>query len=368
MLKFGFTTGSCAAAAAKAAALMVFEKRKIEYVSIYTPKGIEFEAYILNADIDERCASCAVRKYAGDDPDVTDGTLIYVEVRLTDKIGVNIDGGAGVGRVTKAGLWQKIGEAAINKVPMQMIKDEVESVFKIYGYGGGADVIISVPEGEEIAKSTFNPRLGIEGGISILGTSGIVEPMSERALIDAIGAEIKVKKANEGDILLLSPGNYGIDFVNRTYGIDIDKALKCSNYIGAAFDMALEAGFKGALLIGHIGKLVKLAGGIMDTHSKNADCRMEIISANTALLSDDISLVREIMGCTTTDEAIVLLDRSGKLKPVMENIIQKAHFYLNNRVSGKMETAVIMFSNEFGILGKTDNALKFLNEIKENKE
>lgn len=368
MLKYGFTTGSCAAAAAKAAAIMVFKKRKIEYVSIHTPKGIEFEADILDTDIGKQCASCAVRKYAGDDPDVTDGTLVYAEVRLTDRIGLSVDGGVGIGRVTKAGLWQNIGEAAINRVPMQMIKDEVESVFKLYGYSGGADIIISVPEGKELAKSTFNPRLGIVDGISILGTSGIVEPMSERALIDAIEAEIKVKKANEGDILLLSPGNYGIDFINKTYGIDIDKALKCSNYIGAAFDMALEAGFKGALLIGHIGKLVKLAGGIMDTHSKNADCRIEIISSNTALLSDDIYLVREIMGCTTTDEALGLLYSSGKLKPVMEKIIQKAQFYLNNRVNGKMETAVIMFSNKYGILGKTDNALKFLNKIKENKK
>lgn len=364
MLRYGFTTGSCAAAAAKAAALMLLGKKKIEYVDIYTPNGTEFETEVLEASIGEDSASCAVRKYSGDDPDVTDGMLIFAEVSFKDGTETVIDGGEGIGRVTKAGLWQKIGEAAINKVPREMIEKEVREVFDLYGREDGAKVIISAPEGRRIAERTFNPRLGIEGGISILGTSGIVEPMSEKALLDAIGAEMGVKRANEGNILLMTPGNYGADFIKNTYGIDIDRGLKCSNFIGATLDMALEKGFKGVLLVGHIGKLVKTAGGIMDTHSRNADCRMEILAANSARYTDDINTVRGIMSCLTTDEAVGILSQKGILEPVMRDITEKALFYMKKRVGDKLDIGIIIFSNELGVLGKSDNADAMLEIIK----
>ncbi|MCD8036935.1 MAG: cobalt-precorrin-5B (C(1))-methyltransferase CbiD, partial [Clostridiales bacterium] len=307
---------------------------------------------------------CAVKKYAGDDPDVTDGILVYAEVRLTENKGIMIDGGEGVGRVTKAGLWQNIGEVAINKVPRQMIEKEICDAFELYNYNGGAQVIISVPGGEAIAEKTFNPRLGIVGGISILGTSGIVEPMSEKAIVDTINAEMKVKKANEGNILLMTPGNYGTGFINDTYGIDIDKALKCSNFIGLSLDMAAENGFEAVLLVGHIGKLVKLAGGIMDTHSKNADCRMEILAANTLRHTENIDILRKIADCATTDAALEILNEYQLLEKVMDDVTQKALFYMKKRVKEKLEVGIVIFSNELGLLGESENTGALIRKIR----
>ncbi|GFI62582.1 cobalt-precorrin-5B C(1)-methyltransferase [Clostridiales bacterium] len=366
MAKYGFTTGSCAAAAAKAAAVMALEKRKIEYISLTTPKGIEFETEIFDAEIDKSSATCAVKKYAGDDPDITDGLLIYATITLKDYDGIDIDGGKGVGRVTKAGLWQKIGEAAINKIPREMIKCEVAKIFDLYGHKGGAKVIISVPNGENVAKKTLNPALGIVGGISILGTSGIVEPMSTRAILDSIDIEMKVKRVNDGKTLIMTPGNYGAEFIKNNYGIEIDRALKCSNFIGEAVDMAVEKGFSQILLIGHVGKLIKLSGGIMDTHSRNADCRIELMTAAALNYTDDINILKSIAKCKTTEAAIDILHEEDILEPTMELIMNKADYYINKRAQNKIEIGLIMFSNENGVLGKTNSALKILETIKEN--
>ncbi len=363
-LKSGYTTGTCVTIGARAAIRMIFEQKIITEESVLTPKGIKIQADILQSEFKRNYASCAVKKYSGDDPDVTDGILLFTSVTLKKEREIVIDGGKGVGRVTKAGLWQEIGQAAINKVPMQMIMQSVMELFDEYGYEGGADIVITVPQGEEIAKKTFNPRLGIEGGISILGTSGIVEPMSEQAIIDTIKAELRVKRANEGNYVMLAPGNYGIDFIRDTYKVDLNRAVKCSNYIGEALDYCVAQQFKCVVLIGHIGKLVKLAGGIMNTHSSNADGRMEILAANTAKVSDNISLIRQVLDCNTTDEALKLLIDAGVCKSVMEKIIQKAAFYINNRVKGQIETAVIMFSGVYGILGQSTNAAGLMNSFK----
>lgn len=362
-LKFGFTTGTCAAAAAKAAAKMIFEQKEIDKESIVTPKGIIAEMKITGQEIGKRQAKCAVKKYSGDDPDVTDGLLIFARVKLNDKKIIMVDGGEGVGRITKKGLSADIGEAAINKVPKEMIIKNVSDVLKKYCYDKGADVIISVPAGAEIAKKTFNPRLGIIGGISILGTSGIVEPMSERAIIDTIKAEISVKKENDGDYIMISPGNYGVEFIKNNFNADLNKSVKCGNFIGEAIGAAADKEFKGILLIGHIGKFIKLAGGIMNTHSLNADGRMEILAANTALVCSDINVIRNIMKCSLTDEAIKIIKDTGVLDEVMKIIVEKAIFYVNNRLKKDIETGIIIFSNVYGLLGKSGNAESMLKKI-----
>lgn len=363
-LKKGYTTGTCATIAAKAAAEMLFLGKKIEKESIITPSGVKVECDIINIELKKNAVSCGVKKYSGDDPDVTNGILIYAEVKLKKERELSLDGGIGVGRVTKSGLQQKIGEAAINKVPRKMILNAVAEAFEKYGYEGGADILISIPEGVEIAKKTFNPRLGIVGGISVLGTSGIVEPMSEQAIIDTIKVEIDVKKANEGDYIMIAPGNYGIDFIKQEFNLDLDKAVKCSNFIGDALDFAVKADFKGVLLIGHIGKLVKLGAGIMNTHSRNADGRMEVFAANTAMVSDNIGLIRKIMECITTDEAIKLLKEENICDRVMERITDKIKFYVDNRVKNEIEIGIIVFSNVYGILGKSSNADDLINRFK----
>ena len=219
-LRLGYTTGSCAAAAAKAAAWMLLSGSKKESIRLLTPKGMELTLAVEDICLSPDCVRCAIRKDSGDDPDITRDTLIYAEVRKTETVGIVIDGGRGVGRVTKPGLDQPVGAAAINSVPRLMIREAVEEVCGLFGYTGGMYVVISAPDGETLAKKTFNPRLGIEGGISILGTTGIVEPMSEQALVDTIHVELRQRREGGADYVLLAPGNYGADYIKGVMGID----------------------------------------------------------------------------------------------------------------------------------------------------
>ena len=366
-MRHGFTTGSCAAAAAKAAAYMLLTGIKKQEITIKTPKGILYHAKLLDIMCGEKEASCAVEKDGGDDPDITTGTWIYAAVSYAaeepkreggkDRAReIIIEGGRGVGRVTKPGLDQPAGSAAINRVPREMIKKEVSEVCDLADYRGSLRVEISVPEGEKLCERTFNPRLGIVGGISILGTSGIVEPVSSRALIDTIQIELRQRRALGYDYVAVSPGNYGLDFMRKTYGYDLDKSVKCSNFIGAAIDMAAELGFQKMLLTGHIGKLIKVAGGIMNTHSKEADCRMELLAAFSLREQADPSLVRKILDCVTTEEAIPFLEESGKLQQVMEAAAERICYYMENRAGGKMKTDCILFSNKYGELAKSRGA------------
>ena len=352
-LRNGYTTGPCAAIAAKASAIMLFTKNVIEKEKIITPKGIEICVKIYNAELKDKMVSCGVKKDAGDDPDITNGVIVYAQVELIDGTEILIDGGIGVGRVTKPGLQQKIGEAAINKVPRQMIENEVAKVFSDIGYEGGAKVIISIPEGVDIAQKTFNPRLGIEGGISVLGTSGIVEPMSEQALIDTILVEMKVKKANGADYLIITPGNYGTDFIKEHMKLDLEQAVKCSNFIGETIDFAMELNLRGILLVGHVGKFVKLAAGIMNTHSKQADGRMDVITANAALEGAPVVVLEKLMDCVSTDEAMKILQETGIMERTMKRIADRIEYYVAQRARGELQTGVVFFSNIYGILGKT---------------
>ena len=367
-MRMGYTTGSCAAGAAKAAALMLLSGERVPYVELLTPKGILLRLKVRDAKRGEGFASCAIEKDGGDDPDATHGLLVYARVSFaTEETSqtVHIDGGPGVGRVTKKGLEQPVGAAAINRVPRRMIEEAVLEICSRYGESRSMQVVISIPGGEEAAKKTFNPRLGILGGLSVLGTSGIVEPMSESALIASIRAEIRMKLANERKYLILVPGNYGTDFLGETWEELLEEAVKCSNFLGEALDSALEEGAKGVLLLGHIGKFVKLAAGIMNTHSRNADGRMEILTAHAAVRGAGQQLCRSLMDCVTTDDALELLQEAGLLSPVMEDLMEWMEFYVNHRCGSGMEIGVLTFSNRQGLLGKTGQADSLLEKLKE---
>ncbi len=374
-MRYGFTTGSCAAAAAKAAAYMLLSGRQKNTITIETPKGIPYTAEILEITRGEKAVQCAVRKDGGDDPDITSGALIYAEVSLTDHTRtqatdtrIHIDGGIGVGRVTKPGLDQPVGNAAINHVPREMIAKEVLEVCDLMDYKGNLQVIISVPEGETIAKQTFNPRLGIVGGISILGTSGIVEPMSNQALLDTIRVELNQRRAEGFDYIAVAPGNYGLDFMKKAYGYDLDKSVKCSNFIGATIDMAVECGFTRMLLTGHIGKLIKVAGGIMNTHSKEADCRMELLSAFAIHEGAGADVAAKILDCVATEEAVRLLREAGKQQEVMDYAMERIMFYLNKRAGGRMQIDCIMYDNTFGELAKSKEADRWFTLLERDAE
>lgn len=374
-MRYGFTTGSCAAAAAKAAAYMLLSGRQKNTITIETPKGIPYTADILEITRGEKAVQCAVRKDGGDDPDITSGALIYAEVSLTDHTRtqatdtrIHIDGGIGVGRVTKPGLDQPVGNAAINHVPREMIAKEVLEVCDLMDYKGNLQVIISVPEGEAIAKQTFNPRLGIVGGISILGTSGIVEPMSNQALLDTIRVELNQRRAEGFDYIAVAPGNYGLDFMKKAYGYDLDKSVKCSNFIGVTIDMAVECGFTRMLLTGHIGKLIKVAGGIMNTHSKEADCRMELLSAFAIHEGAGADVAAKILDCVATEEAVRLLRETGKQQEVMDYAMERIMFYLNKRAGGRMQIDCIMYDNTFGELAKSKEADRWFTLLERDAE
>lgn len=367
-LRFGYTTGSCAAGAARGAAELLLGEDEIEEAELMTPKGILLHLELLDMKRDENAASCAVRKDAGDDPDTTNGILVYAKVEkfqirsdMDDRI--VIDGGTGVGRVTKPGLSQKIGEAAINPVPRAMILQAVEEIADRYHYEGGLKVTISVPEGEKIARKTFNPRLGIVGGISILGTSGIVEPMSEKALIDSIRVEMSQHAAMGEQYMLVTPGNYGADYLREHMALPFEKNIKCSNYVGETIDMAVDMGVKGILFISHIGKFVKVAAGIMNTHSHSADARMEVLCANAIRAGGDLACARSILQCNTTDEALRVLDENHILRETMKEITDRIQFYLDHRSYQQILLGAVIFSNEYGYLGQTEHAAELINKI-----
>ena len=392
-LRRGYTTGTCAAAAARAAAAMLLTGETISQVRIRTPKGPVLDLEIEDIRRSPEAVSCAVRKDSGDDPDVTNHALIYARVGWSDEPGVRIEGGEGVGRVTKPGLDQPVGAAAINSTPRRMIREAVLEAAAEAGRPGadktprGFDVTISVPLGRELAAKTFNPRLGIEGGISILGTSGIVEPMSDRALLETIRTEIRVRSCEGYPVLAAAPGNYGRNFFLETYGFSLDTAVTSSNFIYDTVRMAAEAGFEKLLFIGHIGKLVKVAGGVRNTHSQYGDRRMEILSSITrdcmlkaAMAQKDSSpeaagagacsgeaeesVLTRLADCVATDEAVRILKECGLDKPVLAEMTRRIREVMETWAEGKMQVEVIVFSNVWGELGRTDRALDYMQVIR----
>ena len=355
-LRCGYTTGSCATAASKAAAAMLLTGERIDSVRIDTPKGIVLNLEPLEVMLTADFASCAIRKDSGDDPDDTNGVLVYAKVEKTAEPGIMIEGGVGVGRVTKPGLACAVGGPAINPTPRKMITTEVGKVMTEAGYTGGLKVTISIPAGVEIAKKTFNPRLGIIGGLSVLGTSGIVEPMSEKALVETMYVEIRAQQAAGNKNLLVFFGNYGEDFTRDEMKLDLEGHVTCSNFVGELLDYAVFCGFETLLVIGHSGKLVKVAQGVMNTHSKYADCRTELFALEAMFHGASVEVGKEIYSCLTTDEVTKVLKRENIFEPVIEKVTDKIDFYMQHRVHGKIKTAALMFSNVYGILGKTKYA------------
>lgn len=361
-LRCGHTTGTCAAAAAKAAATALLSNTFPSEVKIVTPGGKELALKVESPSMNDTAARCAVRKDGGDDIDATDGLLVFSEVRRRDDGIFLIDGGEGVGRVTRKGLDQPVGAAAINSVPRLMIDAAVREVCDAFGHTGGADVIVSIPGGRDAAGKTFNPRLGIVDGISVLGTSGIVVPMSNRAITETIKAELSMRYAEGGRNALLVPGNYGMSYL-KDLGLDKETAVMCSNFIGDAVDSACELGFESILIVGNLGKMVKVAGGIMNTHSRNGDCRMEIMAAAAVRSGCDIRTAERILDCITTDDALSILEPAGIMDGTVNILMNKMDFYLRNRVSAGTGIGAAVFSSVYGRIGLTGNAEQIITDM-----
>ena len=365
-LRRGWTTGTCAAAAAEAAALLLLTGRAPVELRLETPGGLTFTLPVEQPHLDGDAAVCTVRKDAGDDPDITNGVGISATVCRAEP-GVAIDGGAGVGRVTRPGLAMPVGAAAINPGPRAQITAALERAARACGYTGGFSVIISAENGEELAKQTYNGHLGVVGGLSILGTSGVVEPMSEKALVDTILLELDSLYAGGQRTAFLCPGNYGADFARDTLGLDLEKAVKCSNFIGEALDHAVFRGFDDILLVGHAGKLVKLAAGVMNTHSSVADGRQEIFTAHAALCGAGRETLEGLMQSISVDACIELLDREHLREPVLARIESEVEKRLALRLRGRGHVEFILFTAKYGILAQSPGAMALCERLRESK-
>lgn len=527
-LRCGLTTGTCAAACAQAAMLRFLTGQLRSEVTVRLPESrkrvqVDVAAAKLHAEIADNRANrgtqqdsdgrsplqqagsvksdlrsseqlvtlavyptadggFATRKDAGDDPDVTNGTEIRAYIQVCDVVVVPegafasadgrlyLTGGVGVGRVTKPGLEQAVGQSAINRVPRQMIFDAVQQVLdafeddekrrtegctpslemenKLKHVDGKPDaeyirskwlnegneksersekpcylITISVPAGAELAQRTFNPMLGIEGGISILGTTGIVEPMSEAAIVatietsirqvlamedaavsktetlrkEEVSADQKAETSEErtaadeavgqlqspaahgeqkeltgsgrkddGDIgrsarrILAVPGNYGQRYVEQQLGLRGVPVVEVSNYIGEAIDLAVSYGATDFLLVGNVGKLVKLAAGIMNTHSRVTDGRWEIFAAHLALCGGTRAQVAAMREATTTEEMLTRLEEMGLRVPVMASIMGEIEAHMAHRIRGQMNFGVIVYSERFGRVGETAGAERLM--------
>ncbi len=377
-LRSGFTTGTCAAVAAKAAAVMLLTGGKLQHMKLMMPKGRSADLPLFHVVLKQEKAVCAVKKDAGDDPDVTHQAMVFASVQYSDgnregqargiyrregkegKGPLFLTAGEGIGWVTKPGLSCPVGMPAINPVPRDMIFGGVEEARKEAGFDGSLTITIWMPEGKKLAEKTFNPRLGIEGGLSILGTTGIVKPMSEEALIATIGLELHMKAVTGMKQVILVPGNYGEAFIQETLGLDLKDGVTCSNFIEKALKAAGEEGFHRILFAGHIGKLIKVAGGVPNTHSKYGDRRMEILWDCTAPFSgEENGLKDKILGANTMEEAAGILKSHGILEPVMEDTVNRIRGYMT-LWSGGAEVEVVTFSTMYGILGMSRKATELI--------
>lgn len=361
--KRGYTTGSCAAAASKASVYMLLTKEKIYDINIDTPKGIPLTLSVRNIEISDDYAICSIEKDGGDDIDATHKMNIFAKAELIDNLDdeeILVTGGKGIGLVTKKGLSVEVGKHAINPIPMKMIKDEVKKIIRekedFIENNKSIKITIFAPEGEEIAKKTFNPRLGIVGGISILGTTGIVEPMSEEGWKKSLSIELEMKRVQGLDKIILVPGNHGEEFIREHLKIDMHNCVRMSNFVGYMLNEAKRLGFKKILMAGHIGKFIKISAGIFQTHSKVCDARNEIMIANLALLGADLDFLNKINECVTTEGAVEIIDDS-KYKDIYNILCDKCRNrveqYLNE---DDIEVGIYMFRMDKSLLGKSANA------------
>ena len=351
-LRYGYTTGSSATAATKAALMYILDdsKHDIPEVTIKLPSGNSLTISVNSLEKKENSVLASVIKDGGDDPDVTHGLEIYSKVSLRNDSKINIFGGIGVGKVTKKGLPIAPGNSAINPVPLKMIRETVEEMLP---EGFGADVEISVPKGEETAKKTLNAKLGIIGGISILGTTGIVKPMSEESWKASLAIELKMalENAGNGEAIFLF-GNRGKQYLSDNFDDNTSQAIVISNFVGYMFDRACEFEAKKIYFIGELGKFVKVAGGIFHTHSRVSDAKMEILTANALLVGESTENMKKIMASNTTEEATKYIEKTEVYNLLAEKAKQKCEEYCR-RNGWELEVETLIISAEKEVLGNS---------------
>jgi len=352
-LKYGITTGACAAAAAKAA-LITLVSAPVDRVVIPTPIGIRFEIPVKECKkLSDDAALATVVKDAGDDIDATDKIEISATIRLTDDGKITIKSGEGIGIVTKPGLVVPVGESAINPVPRKMINDAVKEALPT---GKGAEVTINIPEGEKVAKKTLNAKLGIVGGISVLGTTGVVKPLSMEACRRSLVPQIDVALAKDYKRIFLVPGNIGERITKQLFKAPEDSIVQAGDFMGYMLDKAVEKGVREIMLVGHPGKLVKLAAGIFNTHHKMGDARAEVIAAYAGAVGADSEIIKRILQSNTTEEAAELLKQVNLSRATFDKIAERVKSRVIERIEKKAKVSVIIVSLDGAILGMDENA------------
>ncbi len=329
-LRRGFTSGTCAQAAAKAAATALVEQRTIDLIPVVLPSmTLELPVYEISRDGESACYG--IYKDSGDDDDVTNGKEFRAEVSFNEDSRILVLGGTGVGTVTREGLPISPGSPAINPRPRRRIEKELTPLQRD---GSGFSVTISVPEGEELAKRTWNPRLGVEGGISIIGTSGIIEPKSSRAYKSSIALNVRVVRQSGFEQVYLLSGYVGEKYT-AARGIPEEQTILFGDYAGFALDKAVAQEFSQIILCAHIGKMAKVAAGLFNTHCTYGDARLETIAAHAALTGADRGLVGRIMDAATAEEAAKFI-REHNLPETFDSInrklLERCLLYMKKRI------------------------------------
>lgn len=354
--KMGYTTGSCAAGAAKAASLGLKNELNQVTVDIPLPSGERLNLPLKWVEKENIWGKAGVIKDAGDDPDVTHGIEIQAKVRILANQGeIHIHGGKGVGVVTKKGLQVPVGESSINPVPQKMIRNAVREVFP----EEDIEVVIEVPEGERIAQQTLNPRLGIVGGISILGTTGIVRPMSEEAFKNSILPELDQALAYGHRTIVLTPGHYGFRTATETLKIPTEAIVQISNFVGFILEEAAYRKFERVILLGHIGKLLKVAGGIFHTHNHVADARMEILVAHAALHGVSLEKLRSLADIPTSEGAATELISWGE-QDIIHDLAALASRRAMEHVHGQLKVGTVMTLLDGSFIGWDNTAKQWI--------
>lgn len=355
-MREGYTTGASATAAMKAA-LLALRGEFPRTVTVLSPQHVEITVPVASASAEGGIGTATVLKDGGDDLDCTHGTPVVVTVRYKSTPGLVLKAGKGVGTVTKPGLQVPVGKPAINPGPQLMMRHVYE---EMAGREKGLEVTVSIPAGEELAKQTLNPVMGIVGGISVLGTTGIVKPMSEDAYKRSLAPQLSVIKGCGFHTAVLAPGRIGENAAARM-GIPRDAIAETSNFIGYMLEQAVAVGFTKLLLIGHMGKLVKVASGSFHTHNRYSDGRMETLAAYAALNGAGSEVVRAIMDCITTDGAEKII-ADEHLEAIYQQMAERAQVRSERYIFGKARVGVVFAGMDGTVIAASSHAADITEE------
>ncbi len=359
-MRTGFTTGTCATAGAKAALVCIINQKKIDHIDVTLPKKSQIKIKITDCKFEKNSATCTVIKDGGDDPDVTHGAEIITQVTLDQNVGkIEIDGGEGVGRVTKPGLGLDIGAAAINPTPTKMIRENILEIAQDILAKNGIKVLVSVPKGRELAIKTDNPRLGILGGISILGTSGIVVPYSTASFAASIRQSIEVTRAMGDDTVVLTTGGRSEDYSRKIISLPDHCFVQMGDFSGYTVQVCAKKGIKKAHVAGFIGKLAKMAMGVKQTHVKGSKVDMKFLSELAKKCGASQNVVDKIKSANTARHVFEITNEN-KVQGYFDMICKEAHMQLRKYSDNKFEIEVIMFDFDGKIIGLYPKSNRYL--------